>query len=64
LVILFYYKKINYLTFYFAVSPPSPNAYIFSVAIGRYIKTAAEQRLAFGRAKDIWDEESKLLLVA
>jgi putative transposase len=37
---------------------------IFSVAVGKYIKTASEQRLAFGRAKDIWDEGSQLLLAA
>jgi putative transposase len=37
---------------------------IFAINIGRYTKTAYEQRSAFAVAKSIWDEAAQGLLVA
>jgi putative transposase len=37
---------------------------IFAVDVGRYTKTAQEQRNAFAVAKSIWDEATQRLLVA
>ena len=37
---------------------------IFSVDVGRYIKTATDQRSSFKEAKSIWDEAAQRLLVA
>lgn len=37
---------------------------IFAVNVGRYTKTASEQRIAFASAKDIWDEATQRLLAA
>ena len=37
---------------------------IFAVDVGRYTKTAQEQRNAFALAKSIWDEATQRLLVA
>ena len=37
---------------------------IFAVDVGRYTKTAQEQRNAFAIAKSIWDEATQRLLVA
>ena len=37
---------------------------IFSVDVGRYKKTAKEQRIAFVVAKSIWDEATQRLLTA
>ncbi len=35
---------------------------IFAVNVGRYTKTASEQRIAFASAKSIWDEATQRLL--
>ena len=35
---------------------------IFAVNVGRYTKTAPEQRIAFASAKTIWDEATQRLL--
>lgn len=32
---------------------------IFAVNVGRYTKTAPEQRIAFASAKSIWDEATQ-----
>ena len=37
---------------------------IFAVDVGRYTKTASEQRVAFVAAKTIWDEAAQRLLAA
>lgn len=37
---------------------------IFAVHVGRYTKTAPEQRIAFASAKSIWDEATQRLLAA
>ncbi|XVN44234.1 MAG: IS6 family transposase [Rickettsia hoogstraalii] len=37
---------------------------IFAVNVGRYTKTAPEQRIAFASAKSIWDEATQRLLAA
>lgn len=37
---------------------------IFAVNVGRYTKTAPEQRIAFASAKSIWDEATHRLLAA
>jgi len=37
---------------------------IFAINVGRYTKTAQEQRAAFAVAKSIWDEAAQGLLVA
>ena len=37
---------------------------IFAINVGRYTKTAQEQRAAFAVAKPIWDEAAHGLLVA
>jgi len=37
---------------------------IFAVNVGRYTKTAPEQRIAFACAKSIWDKATQKLLVA
>ena len=37
---------------------------IFAIDVGRYTKTASEQRVAFVAAKTIWDEAAQSLLVA
>ncbi|WP_410526088.1 DDE-type integrase/transposase/recombinase [Rickettsia endosymbiont of Ceutorhynchus obstrictus] len=37
---------------------------IFAINVGRYTKTAPEQRIAFASAKSIWDEATQRLLAA
>lgn len=37
---------------------------IFAVNVGRYTKTALEQRIVFASAKSIWDEATQRLLAA
>ena len=37
---------------------------IFAINVGRYTKTAQEQRSAFAVAKSIWDEAAQRLLAA
>ena len=37
---------------------------IFAINVGRYTKTAPEQRIAFASAKDIWDEATQRLIAA
>ncbi|WP_375359170.1 hypothetical protein [Candidatus Tisiphia endosymbiont of Neophilaenus lineatus] len=37
---------------------------IFAVNVGRYSKTAIEQRIALASAKSIWDEATQRLLAA
>ena len=38
--------------------------HIFAINVGRYTKTAEEQRSAFTEAKSIWDEAALGLLAA
>ena len=37
---------------------------LFSVAVGRYRKTAEEQRIAFANAEVIWNDAAQMLLAA